>query len=220
MDLTNHFIIAMPGLADPSFARTVSYICQHDSQGAMGLTINRPIDIPFSELLSQLNIPLKNSALATTPIYQGGPIDTGHGFILHTNEFSVTKDKAENNVENGPGNALENALQNSLQNSLQNKATHYASQTLKINDYLSISSSTEILSAIARDEGPEKYLIALGYSGWGIGQLEREISENAWLNVPADQQIIFDTPDNLRWETAARQMGIDIHLISSESGHA
>jgi len=200
MDLTNHFIIAMPGLSDPLFAKTVNYICQHDSQGAMGLTINHPIDIPFSELLSQLNIPLKNSTLASTQIYQGGPVETGHGFILHTNEFTVKKNEVANRIEN-------------------NK-TDYASQTLKINDYLSVSSSIEILNAIAQDEGPNKFLIALGYSGWGAGQLEREMSENAWLHVPADQHIIFDTPDNLRWESAAKQMGIDIHLISSESGHA
>lgn len=199
MDLTNHFIIAMPGLADPSFARSVSYICQHDSQGAMGLTINRPLDIPFGELLSQLNIPLQDSLLAATPIYQGGPVETGHGFILHTNEFNQTREQVGSSPED--------------------KASS-ASQTLKINDYLSVSSSIEILSAIARNEGPVKYLITLGYSGWGAGQLEREMSENAWLHVPADYTIIFDTPDNLRWETAAEKMGIDIHLISAETGHA
>lgn len=204
MDLTNHFIIAMPGLTDPLFAKTVSYICQHDSQGAMGLTINHPMDVTFNELLSELNIPLNNTALSSTPIYQGGPVDAGHGFILHTNEFSVNKDAAENTLEKYA----------------EHHASPYASQTLKINDSLSVSSSIEILRTIANNQGPKKYLIALGYSGWGAGQLEREMSENAWLNVPADQHIIFDTPDNLRWETAAKQMGVDIHLISSESGHA
>ena len=215
MDLTNHFIIAMPGLADPSFSKTVSYICQHDSQGAMGLTINRPLDIAFDELLTQLNIPLDNRSLAATPIYQGGPVDTTHGFILHSNEFNVPKDKAGD-----PEKHINSSIENNLAKPAEKKASSHLSQTLKINDYLSVSSSVEILSAIARNEGPKKYLITLGYSGWGAGQLEREMSENAWLHVPADHQIIFDTPDKLRWETAAKQMGIDIHLISSESGHA
>ena len=86
MNLTNHFIIAMPGLADPMFERSVSFICQHTDEGAMGLTINRPTDIPFSELLSQLDIPLMEKSLASTPVYLGGPVETGHGFILHTND--------------------------------------------------------------------------------------------------------------------------------------
>ncbi len=165
----------------------------------MGLTINRPLDIPFSELLSQLNIPLQDSLLAATPIYQGGPVQTGHGFILHTNEFKLSTEQLGSKTENQASSK---------------------SQTLKINDYLSVSSSIEILSAIARNEGPVKYLITLGYCGWGAGQLEREMSENAWLHVPADYTIIFDTPDDLRWETAAEKMGIDIHLISAETGHA
>jgi len=185
MNLTNHFIIAMPGLADPMFEKSVSFICQHNEQGAMGLTINRPTDIPFSELLSQLHIPLEDSSISSTPVYLGGPVETGHGFILHTKNSDKTWD-----------------------------------QTLSINEHIGLSSSKDILTDIAKGEGPSDYLIILGYSGWVSGQIEKEIQENSWLNTPADSEIIFHTPINKRWEKAAMKIGVDIHLISSEIGHA
>ena len=131
MNLTNNFIIAMPCLADPVFEKSVSYICQHTEQGAMGLTINRPIDITFSHFLSQLDIPLTDKKLMSTPIYLGGPVETGHGFILHTNDTKLDN----------------------------------WSQTLKINDEISLSSSKDILISIAKGEGPSHFLITLGYAG-------------------------------------------------------
>lgn len=190
MDLTNHLIIAMPGLMDPMFEKSVSYICQHTEKGAMGLTINRPVDISFTEMLKQLDIPLKDHSLsrnfAQTPIYLGGPVDTGHGFVLHSNE---------------------------------NQSTHWG-QSLKINDDLSLSSSRDILHSIASGDGPDKFLIALGYAGWSEGQIEREMQENSWLNVPADNDLLFNTPYEQRWESAAKKLGVDIHLISGDIGHA
>lgn len=186
MNLTNNFIIAMPGLVDPMFEKSVSYICQHTEQGAMGLTINRPTDISFSHFLSQLDIPLTDETLAATPIYLGGPVETGHGFILHSNDTD-------------PGTW---------------------SQTLKINDSISLSSSKDILTAIAKGEGPSHFLITLGYAGWSKDQLENEIQQNSWLNVVADNDIIFNTASNKRWEKAAMKLGIDINLISGDIGHA
>ncbi len=186
MNLTNNFIIAMPGLADPIFEKSVSYICRHTDQGAMGLTINHPIDISFSHFLSQLDIPLKDETLAATPIYLGGPVETGHGFILHSNDTE-------------PGNW---------------------SQTLKINDDISLSSSKDILTAIANGEGPADFLITLGYAGWSKDQLENEMQQNSWLNVLADSDIIFNTPSEKRWQKAAMKLGIDINLISGDIGHA
>jgi putative transcriptional regulator len=185
MNLTNHFIIAMPGLADPMFEKSVSFICQHTEQGAMGLTINRPTDILFSEFFSQLNIPLKDDSLASLPVYLGGPVETGHGFILHSNDSG-----------------------------------HTWNQTLKINKHISLSSSKDILIAIANGEGPSHYLVTLGYAGWGSGQIEQEMEQNSWLNVPANNDIIFNTPYDKRWESAALSLGIDIHLISGDVGHA
>lgn len=190
MNLTNNFIIAMPGLADPMFEKTVSFICQHNEHGAMGLTINRPIDIAFSELLSQLNIPLEDSKLASTPIYLGGPVETGHGFVLHAND--TNKLTPQQNVWE---------------------------QSLSINKHISLTSSKDILTAIARGEGPEDFLIVLGYSGWTSGQIEVEMQQNSWLNVAADNEIIFHTPFSQRWESAAMKIGIDIKLMSSDIGH-
>jgi len=189
MNLTNNLIIAMPGLADPMFEKTVSFICQHTDQGAMGITINRPTDISFSQLLSQLNIQLDDSlasVFASTPVYLGGPVETGHGFILHSNDT------------NSDGWA----------------------QTLRINEQISLSSSKDILQAIALGNGPSEYLVTLGYAGWGSGQIENEMTENSWLNVPADNKIIFQTPFEKRWESAALKLGVDIHLISNDIGHA
>lgn len=186
MNLTNNFIIAMPSLSDPIFEKTVSYICQHTSQGAMGLTINHPIEISFRYFLSQLDITLEEDSLASTPIYLGGPIQTQHGFILHSNDIELPD----------------------------------SSQSLKINDAISLSSSKDILYAIAKGKGPSKFLITLGYAGWIKDQLEQEILQNSWLNVVSNNDIIFSTPASKRWEKAASQLGIDINLISGDIGHA
>lgn len=183
MNLTDHFIIAMPGLADPIFEKTVSYICQHSAEGALGITINRPTDMRFGELVAQMNIQLVDKALDDIPVYLGGPVETGHGFILHSSDRTWP-------------------------------------QSLVINDEISLSSSKEALEAIAQGKGPEKFLVALGYSGWGGGQMEEEMLANAWLTVSADKEIIFDVANHLRWEKAAKQLGIDIHLMSGEAGHA
>ncbi len=190
MNLTNHLIIAMPGLADPMFEKSVSFICQHTDKGAMGLTINRPLEVTFADLLKQLDIPLKNDTLssrfASTPVFLGGPVETEHGFVLHSSKH----------------------------------ASDSWGQSLKINDDLSLSSSRDILNAIASGEGPDRFLVALGYAGWSEGQIEREMQENSWLNVPADNEILFNTPYEQRWESAAMKLGIDIHLISGDIGHA
>ena len=186
MNLTNNLIIAMPGLADPMFEKSVSFICQHTEQGAMGLTINHPTNITLSEFLSQLDIPLTIDSLASIPIYLGGPVETGHGFILHSNDSELDS----------------------------------WTQTLKINEHISLSSSKDILTAIAHGEGPSNFLITLGYAGWGKGQIEKEMEDNSWLNVVADNDIIFNTPTEKRWESAAMKLGIDINLISGDVGHA
>ncbi|MCP3851299.1 MAG: YqgE/AlgH family protein [Gammaproteobacteria bacterium] len=186
MNLTNNLIIAMPGLADPVFEKSVSFICQHTEQGAMGLTINHPTNINFSDLLAQLDITSSVENLESIPVYLGGPVETGHGFILHSNDAALEP----------------------------------WTQTLKINDDISLSSSKDILIAIANGEGPSNFLITLGYAGWSKGQIEKEMKENSWLNIQADNDIIFNTPTDKRWESAAMKLGIDINLISSDIGHA
>lgn len=182
--LTNHFLIAMPGLQDPNFARTVTYVCEHTDQGAMGIVINRPLGVRLGELLTQLDIATLDSGVRETPVYQGGPVQTDRGFVLHT-----------------AGPAFDS--------------------TLSITPDISVTTSRDVLEAIATGEGPEQTLIALGYAGWGSGQLEQEMVANAWLSGPASNEIIFRMPSGARWMAAAQLLGVvDLNLLSGEAGHA
>jgi len=181
--LTNHLLIAMPGLQDPNFARTVTYICEHTEHGAMGIVINRPLNVTLGALLDQLDIVARHPGVAETPIYQGGPVQTDRGFVLHTAGYSYDS-------------------------------------TLNITPDISVTTSRDILEAIARGEGPDQVLIALGYAGWGSGQLEQEMSANAWLNGPASNDIIFRLDPSARWMAAAQLLGVDLNLMSGEAGHA
>ncbi|MCK5092254.1 MAG: YqgE/AlgH family protein [Gammaproteobacteria bacterium] len=181
--LANHFLIAMPQLADPNFFHSVTYICEHNDDGAMGIVINRPLEIGLAEVLDHINISGNNKAIDDQVIYMGGPVQPERGFVLHS-----------------PSGQWDS--------------------TLTIADDICITTSRDILTAIANDQGPAHYVIALGYAGWGKGQLEEEISQNAWLSGPAEQNILFDMPYEKRWEAAASLLGIDVNLISGEAGHA
>lgn len=182
-DLTNHFLIAMPSLADPNFSRTVTYLCEHTAEGALGIVINRPTDIRLGELLAHLKLPSPPEEVARRPVFLGGPVQRDRGFVLHR-----------------PLGRWESSL--------------------KIADDIALTTSKDILAAIARAEGPQDYLIALGYAGWGPGQLEAEIAANAWLSGPADVDLIFDGPTEMRWQAAAALLGVDLALLSSHVGHA
>ncbi|GMQ91585.1 MAG: YqgE/AlgH family protein [Gammaproteobacteria bacterium] len=179
--LSNHFLIAMPTLADPNFHKTVTLVCEHTAEGAMGLTINRPLDLGLHELLEQTDIAVRD--LPDLPIFLGGPVQNSRGFVLHA-----------------PLGQWET--------------------TLTITDKVGVSSSRDILEAIASKQGPEQYLVALGYAGWGAGQLEHEMAENSWLSTPAESSIYFDTPIKERWQAAAQSAGVDLNTLSSEAGHA
>ena len=182
--LANHFLIAMPSLMDENFSQTVTYICEHTDEGALGITINRPTDIVLGEVLEQSHITAATEEIAQHPIFLGGPVQTERGFILHR----------------------------------RTPKTYDGS--LDVTDEIQLTSSRDILEDIAHNEGPDDYLISLGYAGWGGGQLEREMAENAWLSCPADSAIIFDTPVEKRWESAASLLGIDLQLLSNDAGHA
>lgn len=182
-DLTNHFLIAMPALADPNFHHTVTYMCDHNPEGAMGLVINRPMEMGMGELFRYLNINDYDISLDDLPIFQGGPVQTERGFVLHT-----------------PFGNWE------------------ASMTVATN--ITLTMSQDIIEAIAHGEGPEQYIIALGYAGWGSGQLEQELASNAWLNGPAESSIIFDTSIEQRWNASAKLLGVDISQLSNDIGHA
>lgn len=181
--LAGHFIIAMPSLADSYFDQTVTFICEHDENGAFGIVINRETDISLQEVLSEINISSSNEINDQKKLFIGGPVQQDRGFILH-------------------------------------KPDKKWKSTLIVNDGLSLTTSRDILEAIANGEGPKDNIIALGYAGWGPGQLDREFLENSWLSCPANDQIIFDTPIDKRWHAAADIIGIDISTISSDAGHA
>lgn len=183
IDLTNHFLIAMPGLEDANFFHTVTYICEHNEQGAMGIVLNRPTDLHLNDILEQLDIPVSTSSKAEQTIYVGGPVQTDRGFVLHSSESTWDS-------------------------------------TMMVTEGISITTSRDILKAIADGDGPEQTLIALGYAGWGGGQLEEELTANTWLNGPADKQIIFNTPPEKRWQEAAKLLGIDLNLLSGDTRHA
>lgn len=180
--LRDHFLIAMPGLNDSSFAHTVTYICEHSDKGAMGVVINAATPMLLKEIFSQMDLD-DLSDQGDQMVMSGGPVQPERGFVLHTNEAKWQS-------------------------------------TLEISPDVSLTASRDIITALAAGRGPKQCLIALGYAGWGEGQLEAEIAANSWLTVPANKDIIFNTPLEERWTSAAQTLGIDVNLISSTAGHA
>lgn len=187
IDLTNQFLIAMPGVEDGNFAGTVVYMCEHTERGALGLVINRPIEIQVGQLFEKVDLTLERPDLMDEPVYLGGPVQTERGFVLHEQ--------------------------------LDEEGGHYNS-TLKIRGGLEMTTSRDVLEALASGVGPKKVLITLGYSGWGAGQLEEELGRNGWLTVTAERSIIFDTPVEERYDRALSLLGIDRGFLSAEAGHA
>jgi putative transcriptional regulator len=190
VNFTNQFLIAMPGMGDGTFAGTVVYMCEHNEKGALGLVINKPIDIKLKNLFEKVELTLDRSDLADEPVYFGGPVQTERGFVLHERLGG----------EEGKGG-------------------HYNS-SLQIPGGLEMTTSKDVLEALAHGAGPKKILVTLGYSGWGAGQLEDEMSRNGWIHVGAQADIIFDTPVEQRYAKALSLLGIDAHMLSQEAGHA
>ncbi len=181
--LERQFLIAMPGMEDPNFIRGVTLLCQHNEDGALGITINRESGFRLGEMFDQLGLGCDDPALAAQPVYIGGPVHPERGFVLHSDE-----QKWEATAQVGEG--------------------------------ISVTTSRDILEAIAAGEGPAKYIVALGYAGWGSGQLESEMRHNAWLSVMATAEIIFDQPVAERWEQAVARLGIDVDRLQPSGGHA
>jgi putative transcriptional regulator len=190
MNLTHHFLIAMPGMEDKTFNRSVVYLCEHSERGALGLVINKPSDINLRVLFEKIELHLARPELGEAPVFQGGPVQTERGFVLH---------------ERLGGS--------------EGQGGHYNS-SLQILGGLEMTTSKDVLEALANGAGPKKILITLGYSGWGAGQLEDEMSRNGWINVGAEPGIIFDTPVEQRYDKALALLGIDANMLSGEAGHA
>ena len=188
INFTHHFLIAMPGLEDAMFSKSVIYMCEHSERGALGLMINKPSDINLKKLFEKVELPLNREDLTQAPVFHGGPVQTERGFVLHESMM--------------PGNEAV-----------------YAS-TMTIPGGLEMTTSKDVLEALSTGNGPRKIFISLGYSSWGEGQLESEISDNSWLTVAADPVVIFDTPVEQRYDKALLLLGLQSWMLSPEAGHA
>ena len=183
VNLTHHFLIAMPGMADPNFAHTLTFVCEHSPEGALGVVVNRPIDMTLQALFDQIEIQLEDRSRGSMPVYFGGPVQVDRGFVLHR-----------------PPGAWQS--------------------TLSINGELALTTSRDVLQAVAEGRGPEQLLVSLGYAGWAPGQLEQELSQNAWLTVAARAEVIFDLPPESRLAAAMDLLGVNPMQLSDEVGHA
>ncbi len=182
-NLTNHFLLAMPGMADDNFGGTIVFVAEHGPKGSLGLVINRPMELDLRTLFSRIDLNLESAELGGSPVFHGGPVQSDRGFVLHQPLGSW-------------------------------------SSTVVVADDIGLTSSKDVLEAVAAGRGPDRMLVTLGYSGWGPGQLEDEIARNAWLTVPADPDVVFDTPIEQRVARAFGLLGIDPVFLSSAAGHA
>jgi putative transcriptional regulator len=181
--LSNHFLIAMPGMADPYFAKTLTLICEHSDKGAIGVVVNKPIDLTLASLFGEINIALEDAVLRDTNVLFGGPVLMDRGFVLH-------------------------------------QPLGEWSSTLKVNDELGLTTSKDILEAIAAGRGPSRVLVTLGYAGWGPGQLEDEMARNGWLSVDANADVVFTLPPAERLAAAMALLGLNYGNLSDVAGHA
>ena len=183
VNLTHHFLIAMPNMVDPHFAKTLTFICEHNDKGALGLVVNRPTEMTLQSLLEQVSIPTDTGELTSIPIHFGGPVQVDRGFVLHM-------------------------------------PLGQWQSTLAVSSEVGLTTSKDILQAVARGEGPRQLLVTLGYAGWAPGQLEQELAQNAWLTVQARADVIFELPAEERLPAAMNLLGIDFASLSDTAGHA
>ncbi|WKE66181.1 YqgE/AlgH family protein [Gallaecimonas kandeliae] len=188
--LQNHFLIATPAMRDPFFARSVTYLCEHNDEGAMGLVVNHPVNITLVEMLRQLQLVDEQEEpeqLHGRYVYSGGPVNPERGFVIHSPKRGFNA-------------------------------------SLELGGDIMVTTSVDILSTLGGDQGPERFMVTLGYAGWEPGQLEKELNDNSWLLVPAEpgfaQELLFNTPPSKRWEKACEELGFDIWHLSNDVGHA
>ena len=183
INLTDHFLIAMPAMVDSYFSKTLVYVAEHNDRGALGIIVNRPIDMSLGLLLEKIDLPLQADGFANLPVLFGGPVQTDRGFVLHR------------------------------------PVGHWQS-TLVVNAHVGLTSSRDILQAVARSGQPHDLMVTLGYAGWSAGQLEHELAQNAWLTVPAAIDILFEAPYEERLASALDLLGVNLANLADEAGHA
>lgn len=182
--LTGKLLIAMPGMGDPRFARSVVFLCEHSAEATMGLIVNKPApEVSVADLMAQLEIDMPG-ARPGLRVHFGGPVETGRGFVLHTRDYAAN------------------------------------SATLEVTPEIGMTATLDILEDIAAGGGPEKAILALGYAGWGPGQLESEMRENGWLTCDATPEIVFHPDDHEKWQMALGSLGVDALTLSEQAGHA
>ncbi len=181
--LSQQLLIALPGLADPNFSRSVVMVCQHDGDGAMGIVVNRASEFSLGDLFDQLGIEGGDEALRALPVVAGGPVHAERGFVLHDGEREWDS-------------------------------------SIRLPGGLSLTTSRDVLQALADGNGPAQALVALGCAGWGAGQLEQEIAENSWMTAPADAELLFRMPLEQRWQAAAGLVGVNFERMTHYSGRA
>ncbi|MFK7955904.1 MAG: YqgE/AlgH family protein [Lysobacterales bacterium] len=182
--LNDQLLIAMPGLDDPNFSRAVTYVCQHNESGALGITINRASELTVFDVLNQLDIECLDDNWGSQHVLVGGPVHQDRGFVLHHEDGQKWK------------------------------------SSFPVTDQITLTTSKDILEGLASGTGPDMALLALGYAGWGAGQLESEMLSNSWLSSDADDQILFESALNDRWHHAAAKLGVNIDLLTGSAGHA
>lgn len=235
VNLTHHFLIAMPGLKDELFGRSVVYICEHSHKGALGLIVNKPSGITIDDLFERLDLPLGRQAWSGMPVLRGGPLQTERGFVLHEDmgepqPLVVAKAPSAAMDPAAPASAMAALLQAAGQAPDESAAadapppsarlTVYASSLKIAGSGLELTTSRDVLEAVASGAGPRQLLIALGYAAWGEGQLESELSENAWLTVPADPALLFEVPVQQRYERALALLGVQPWTLAPGAGRA
>jgi putative transcriptional regulator len=182
-NLTNQYLLATPNIQDPLFASSIVYMCEHSSEGSMGMVINHLAEQTLQNIFEQLDIECDDPDILNTHVFIGGPVKLQQGFVLHTPCGDWDK-------------------------------------TIPVGDEVYLSSSRDILEAIAQHQGPQKYLVLLGFSGWAAGQLEKELQENSWLTAKASPTITYNKDIDQKWQMAFDTLGFNLDKLSPITGNA
>lgn len=183
--LSGRLLIAMPGIDDPRFERTVVYLCAHDAEHAIGLAVNRPVDgLTLDSLFQRIGIEPPLRRLAEEPVLMGGPVERERGFVLHTDDYLLDD------------------------------------VSMPLTAGLALTTTRDVLQAMSGEEAPRKAMLALGYAGWGPGQLDREVRENVWLVCDPDEALIFGDDFDHKWSRALEKLGISPAMLSESGGRA
>jgi putative transcriptional regulator len=207
LNLSNHFLIATPDIQGDMFEKSLIYLCQHSENGALGIIVNKPSDIPLKRLFEQVDLPLSRPDLQTLLVLEGGPLHTERGFVLHERMQPVSVDPPSVNAADGE----------------EGEDSIYASTLLVAGSQLELTTSTDIMHAIAQGGGPKQVLVTLGFSSWGGGQLEEELAQNAWLAVDAGdkaESLLFATPPEQRYDAALKRLGLEPWMLGAGAGRA